>query len=583
MKSGKRILGVLICFAAIITCSACFMAVEVNAVSETKRTNYTLMDGVTESTVYVTDSMGVNLCAHILRVQSGADASIVATTKDYYKSKSTVKTRNTTAKNWKKKSWGFKTLKNLAKDYNNSKGTAGTVIAATNGDFYDKETLQPLGLFVAEGHVMHEKGDEPFFAVLDDGSCVIRGAYGETSDVQEAVGGSLMLVDNGVNKFGNDESDQNREPRQGIGVCEDGTVVIINVDGRAPVSAGARIYDFAELFRQQGCEKAINFDGGGSATFLTKRSGNKSLVYRNVKGDGFERKVTGSLLIVRNSKKAGADITGSAKVSMKDDNTGLVKKDGVWCYKVNGEDASGFYAINGKCYLFDSEGRGLSKKVKIGNVTYTFKNGQYSKATDSKAGKVIIGYCGGSSDGDNLLYAYQYGNKRLKIGLNPLKASKNGKMKNWTAETRLALPWYSMRSDIKNIYIGNGVTSVGGMFMYVAGGKVFDGTTIPTCQLTYVRFPSSLKTIGTQAFYNKPKLKNVTIPAKVTSIGQKAFSQSGKGYLKFKGSKVPTFKSKALSLTGFTKVYVKKNSAWKKFVKAGKFKKYGYKKTVKYN
>ena len=224
----------------------------------------------------------------------------------------------------------------------------------------------------------------------------------------------------------------------------------------------------------------------------------------------------------------------------------------------------------------------MSKKVKIGDVTYTFTKGKLTKASDKKAGKVIIGYCGGANDGRNLLYAYQYGNKKLKVGLNPMAAVKSGKMKNWDEVTRTGLPWYSMRSDIKNIYIGNGVTSIGGMFMYVAGGKVFDGTTIPTCQLTTVRFPSSLKTIGTMAFYNKPKLKNVNIPSKVTKVGTRAFAYSGKGYLRFKGSKVPKFGTKALANTGFTKVYVKKNSAWKKFKNAGKFKKYGYKNTVSY-
>lgn len=581
MRKNQHVIESALCFVAVIVCSMFFMAAEVDAVSETSRTDYTLMEGVTESTVYVTDSEGVNLQAHILRVQKGAAVSFKATTKGYYSSGSTKKTRTEKAKKWKSKSWGFKTLKKLASDYNNSKDAEGTVIAATNGDFYDKETLKPLGRLVIEGNILREKKGEPFFAVLDNGSWDIRGKDGSIKDAYEVVSGSRVLVAGGENLISDKESKE-REPRQGIGVCPDGTVVIINVDGRSPVSAGASFYDFAEIFRQQGCVRAINFDGGGSATFLTKRQSNSSLVYRNVKGDGFERKVTASLLVVKNSESAESDISGASTVSMEEEGTALVKKDGVWRYTINGEPASGFYAINGKCYLFDSKGKGRSKKVKIGNVTYTFEKGQYKKASDSKAGKVIIGYCGSASDGKNLLYAYQYGNKKLKVGLNPLKAKKNGKMKNWTETTRLALPWYSMRSDIKNIYIGDGVTRVGSMFMYVAGGKVFDGTTIPTCQLTSIRLPSSLTTIGKYAFYNKPKLKNITIPAKVTSIGQRAFAQSGKGYLKFKGKKVPKFGTKALSLTGFTKVYVRNNSAYKKFVKAGKFKKYGYKKTVKY-
>ena len=578
MKHTKRILAVMVCAVFAIICIMGLYTTKSYAVSETSRTNYTIKKGVTESTVYITDSEGVNLRSHILRVQSGSGATFKATVNGYYSKGSTKASRTKKAKNWKKKDWGFKVLKGLASDYNNSKSVTGTVIAASNGDFYDKESYNPLGLLIAEGHTLHKSDAEAFFAVLKDGSAVIRPAGGATSDVKEAIGGSYVLVSDGSNCFSAPGGE--REPRQGIGVCADGTVVIINVDGREPASTGATMHDFAELFIQQGCTDAINFDGGGSATFLTKRQGDKSLVYRNTKGDGFERKVSSSLLVVSDSAKG--TLSGSAKVSMKNSKTVLKKISGVWTYKINGKAASGFYAINGKSYLFGKNGKGLSKKIKIGNVTYTFKNGAMTKCSDKKAGRVVIGYCGAASNEQNLIYAYQYGNKVLNVGLNPLAAKKNGKMKSWSDDKRLQLPWYSMRSDILKVYIGDGVTSIGERFLFVATGSVFDGTPVPKSKLTTVRFPSSLKTIETLAFYNKPALKNVTIPAKVTSIGAYAFQYAGKGILQFKGTKVPSFGKKAIANTKFTSVKVKSNSAWKKFVKAKKFIKIGFKKTVKF-
>ena len=139
-----------------------------------------------------------------------------------------------------------------------------------------------------------------------------------------------------------------------------------------------------------------------------------------------------------------------------------------------------------------------------------------------------------------------------------------------------------MRSEIKKVYIGNGVTNIGERFMYVASTKIFDGSKAPTGKLTTVRFPSSLKTIGSLAFYNKPKLKNVTVPSKVTKIGSYAFSTGGKGYIKFTSSKAAKFGKLALGSTKYSKVYVQKTSSWKKFVSGKKFKKYGFNKTVSY-
>ncbi|MBQ6440318.1 MAG: phosphodiester glycosidase family protein [Mogibacterium sp.] len=577
IRSTKRWLAPAVLLLVLILAFACF-TFDADAVSETSSKSFKLMDGVTETTAYVTDSGKENIRVHILRVQNGANASIVSTYKGYYKKGSTAAKR---AKKASSLDWGYENLKTQAAAYNSIADPAGTVIAASNGDFYSGEGI-PAGKFVMEGNVINASNSEPFFAVLKDGSVTIRTGSESISDVQEAIAGSVMLVDGGKVAV---EKDSKREPRQGIGVCSDGTVVIINADGRETSTAGATLYDFAMIFKQQGCVRAINFDGGGSATFLTKRSGDSKLVYRNIPGDGFERNVSSSLLVVKNKAASDKTITGSSYVSMKKSNTVLKKVSGKYTYKINGKKQTGFFRINGKSYLFNKNGKGMTKKIKIGDVTYSFKNGELKSASDKNAGTVHIGYCGSASGGQNLLYAYQKGNDRLKIGLNPLYNKKNsGKMMNWNAEkaNTTAIPWYSMRSDIKKIYIGDGVTSIGDRFEYVATDKIFDGSKAPTSKLTTVRLPSSLKTIGKYAFYNKPALKNVVIPAKVTSVGYKAFGYAGKGYVQFKGSKPPKFGGKVFDKAKFTKAYVKNTSAWKKAVKANRFKKNGFKKTVSY-
>jgi hypothetical protein len=73
-------------------------------------------------------------------------------------------------------------------------------------------------------------------------------------------------------------------------------------------------------------------------------------------------------------------------------------------------------------------------------------------------------------------------------------------------------PWYSYRSTIKSVTIGNGVTSI--------GSSAFEG-----CEnLESAALPESITSIGTYAFRDCKALLSVNIPDNVTSIGDSAFA-----------------------------------------------------------
>lgn len=61
-----------------------------------------------------------------------------------------------------------------------------------------------------------------------------------------------------------------RAPRTAIGVRDDGSVVVIVVDGRAclPHSVGATLAELAQLMKNLGCRQAMNMDGGGSSVMF---------------------------------------------------------------------------------------------------------------------------------------------------------------------------------------------------------------------------------------------------------------------------------------------------------------------------
>lgn len=106
------------------------------------------------------------------------------------------------------------------------------------------------------------------------------------------LGGGPSLVENGrVNVRSREESiaadiAYGRAPRTGVGVKEDGTVLLMVVDGRSTYSAGMTLKEFGEYFKRFGVKEAVNFDGGGSSEMVLDRK------IMNRPSDGGERPIS---------------------------------------------------------------------------------------------------------------------------------------------------------------------------------------------------------------------------------------------------------------------------------------------------
>ena len=79
--------------------------------------------------------------------------------------------------------------------------------------------------------------------------------------------------------------------------------------------------------------------------------------------------------------------------------------------------------------------------------------------------------------------------------------------------------WYNYCSYFKTITIGEGITTV------AAGAFGGDSNTNPYATVTTVNLPSTLTTIGDNAFAYCTGLTSLTIPASVTTVGANAFNQ----------------------------------------------------------
>lgn len=265
------------------------------------QTDYALVDGVTETDIFLNTKEGnAQIAGFMTTIAPGAKATFKASYNGYYTEGSTPASRKDAAANLP---WNLEKTTLQAAAY--TKATGGNVIMAMNGDFYNMQNAQPLGYLIMEGNVIQENNgaaSEPYFAVLKDGTYAIRDAGTDCSDVLEAVSGPCYLVKDGqVNHNGD-----SLIPVNSIGLKADGTVVTFMADGRqSPYSVGMTMNEQAEFLAAQGVVNAIYLDGGGSATYASKREGTSDLTIRNRPSDGVERTVASALLLVSTAEQDG--------------------------------------------------------------------------------------------------------------------------------------------------------------------------------------------------------------------------------------------------------------------------------------
>lgn len=128
------------------------------------------------------------------------------------------------------------------------------------------------------------------------------------SAAQWAGGVGDVMIQNGVltdpNSWTYNKS--GRAPRTALGVKPDGTLLLYAVDGRQQNhSAGLSQLDLAEELLAQGCQWAVNLDGGGSTTISVCLPGQPNSSIINRPSDGKARSCATFLLLVTDQKGDG--------------------------------------------------------------------------------------------------------------------------------------------------------------------------------------------------------------------------------------------------------------------------------------
>ena len=190
---------------------------------------------------------------------------------------------------------------------------ATNVVGAINAGGYDMSNGRPSGAFIMSGTQINAPTGTTFW-IDASGNAHITGAqecnaaFAEGNVLEAVASFGDIFVDGHARS---DLDNSTRASRTAIGIKADGTVVMFMVDGRqAPYSVGMTMAEVAASMEDLGCVQAINLDGGGSSTFATQREGEPEsstagLTLRCRPSDGYERKVSNTVMVLSTAKPTG--------------------------------------------------------------------------------------------------------------------------------------------------------------------------------------------------------------------------------------------------------------------------------------
>lgn len=180
------------------------------------------------------------------------------------------------------------------------------VVGVIVGDTYNMSTGQPTSVLVMNGKTYQGPNGDWYFAIDKDGNPMITNS-GDTSNLESAVGGMGLIVQNGKNVARtNDNYTDSSFSRAAVGVTADGNVITFCTYGNSyPISCGYTWREVADYLIAQGCKDAIMLDGSGSAEWCARYEGTDSVVSVSHPSDGSSRAVGSCLLIVSTATPDG--------------------------------------------------------------------------------------------------------------------------------------------------------------------------------------------------------------------------------------------------------------------------------------
>ena len=192
------------------------------------------------------------------------------------------------------KNWGEKTLDSQEPRF----GIYEMIIE--DGKVSEIRHNMPPATIPEDGYVVvsNEIGGQYLVENFEEGSVAIitMATLPNWQNIKMAVSGSSVLVNEGVIIRDYAYDITGRHPRTAIGSSITGKqIFLVTVDGRQQGSIGMTQKELAYLMRTLGAHYAINLDGGGSTTMLSRTEGGDSLKLQNNPSSGYQRSVANAV------------------------------------------------------------------------------------------------------------------------------------------------------------------------------------------------------------------------------------------------------------------------------------------------
>lgn len=200
--------------------------------------------------------------------------------------------------------------------------TGKNVVAGVNGNFFNMETAEPIGLLVSDGKVLYQATSGNTFVITKEGeakiidlSDVCYDEEGNCTPVKDgqfqfAIAGSSMLLDydeeTGEVDVINSGPQDIKHSRTAVGIRADGSVVLFSMNGKmSPFNYGYTLAELGQILKEKGCIIGMNMDGGGSVTYVSQHPGEKKDIQRNLSSDATERNICAGILVATTASKDG--------------------------------------------------------------------------------------------------------------------------------------------------------------------------------------------------------------------------------------------------------------------------------------
>ncbi len=144
---------------------------------------------------------------------------------------------------------------------------------------------------------------ENFFNVGQSYEVVIKSKFDISSIKMAIAGGGVLIRDGKIVSEGLRVGSTSRHPRTAVGIDEiNRKIILLTIDGRGD-SIGATAEEVANILKSLGANQAMQFDGGGSTSFVERNIFSSKANIINKASDGAERGVINGLGIRINREK----------------------------------------------------------------------------------------------------------------------------------------------------------------------------------------------------------------------------------------------------------------------------------------